>query len=188
MGKKSRGPHKVYLFKAQGPQQDVHSAGPHGKDLGKKSHQYDSGEKIGGKDDSLDAFFETVKETVVNAEGQQDGKGKSRNQTVNVDYQGIPQDKEKIRGTKEPLKVIKAHPGTIPDPQPGLEAFKGHQDAVYGNVIKDCHINHGDEEQNIETPGVPAAMPDTCFMHRRLRPGRVLRKEKFYHVKKIFFL
>jgi hypothetical protein len=146
MGEKIPGTHKVYLFKAQGPQQDVHSPGSHGKDLGDKSHQYNGGEKIGGKNDSLDAFLEMMKKTMINAEGQQDGKGKSRNQAVNVNYQGIPQDKEKIRGTEEPLEIIKARPGTVPHAKPGLEAFKGHQDAVYGNIVKDRHIDHGDKE------------------------------------------
>jgi hypothetical protein len=121
-----------------------------------------------------------AKKTVVDAEGQQNRKRKSRNQTINVDYQGVPQDKEKIRRIKKPFKIIKTHPGTVPHAKPGLETFKGHQDTVYGNIIEDCHINYGDEEQGIEASDIPAAAPDTPFIHKRLRRETLLRKKKSF--------
>jgi hypothetical protein len=95
-----------------------------------------------------------VAETVVDAESQDEGKGKTQNKTVEAQNQGISDDIDKIRGTHEALKIIKAHPGTTPDTDAGRKTLERHNHPVHRHIVENNHVHKGNKEKEIKAPGV----------------------------------
>jgi hypothetical protein len=98
---------------------------------------------------------------MVYAKGHNDGKGKACNKTVEIYKQSVPQDIEKIRRSKESLKIIKTRPSTTPYSQARRKIFKGHKYAINRDIIKDKNINKGNAYEEIKTTGIPSLTPDT---------------------------
>jgi hypothetical protein len=155
MGEPEGGTEEIDLLKPQGGKEEIETAGTHTEYLGNQSHQNNRGQKVGGKGYGLHGLLEAGKDTVVYTDSHDKGKGKTGNDIIKTQDQGIPQDHPKIRGIKEPPELIEPYPIAAPYPSARGKAFKCHDNPIDGDIVKDNDVYKGNNKKQVEAAGIP---------------------------------
>jgi hypothetical protein len=107
---------------------------------------------MGSVGNHLGKFFIGFGITVVKHDREDDGNRKARQETVNIDGKGIPDNiKAAVKGKKF-FEVIQADPGTAQDPPGGYETLEGDLGAVHGEIVEDKNKGKGNEDEKVQFP------------------------------------
>jgi hypothetical protein len=83
-------------------------------------------------------------------DGKDDRRGKTKNQPIDVEEQGVSQEVNELGGSKKTLEMGKAHPFAAPYTVYDPVIFEGDDSPVHRTVAKNEVIRQGDDQKQIK--------------------------------------